>query len=190
MFWKHTAMTSKKMMTVFSTQIRVLSSRVKSPTPSAFFEGILPALDTYVWVTCLCFVLLLSSLQLTQPKMKRWIFRSHMFISWKLSETGGLGDRVCEPKQRRSPPGAQTKPQSAQHFRPYAAYELAPEFCLARFLWMLLKIKRAKKKAQPQRAKSYTQPSWTICWREIDASKKFLYMHSLSAVFSSSSSLK
>lgn len=28
-----------------------------------------------------------------------------------------------------------------QHFRPYTAYELTQVFCLARFLWMLLKIK-------------------------------------------------
>lgn len=132
------------MMTVFSTQIWVLSSQMKYPTP-AFFEGLLPVLDTYVWVTCLCFVLILSSLQLTQPKTKSWIFRSHMFISWKLSEMGGLGDPLCEPKQCCSPPCAQTKPQTAQHFRRHAAYELAPEPCLARFLWMLLKIKLEKK---------------------------------------------
>lgn len=121
--------------------------------------------------------------------MKSWIFRSRMFISWKLSEMGGLGDRVCEPKQRCSPPRAQTKLQTAQHFRPYAAYELAPESCLARFLWMLLIIK-LKKKAQPQQAKSYTQPGCTICRRGIYTLNKFLYMYSLSAFFSSSSSLK
>lgn len=50
MFWKH--MASKKMMTVFSTQIQVLSSPMKYPTPSAFFEGSLPVLDTYVWLAC------------------------------------------------------------------------------------------------------------------------------------------
>lgn len=57
---------------------------------------------------------------------------------------GGLREHVCEPKQRCSPPHVQTKLQTAQHFRPYAAYELAPEPHLATFLWMLLKIKLKK----------------------------------------------
>lgn len=81
---------------------------------------------------------------------------------------GGLGDRVCEPKQRSSPPRAQTKPQTAQHFRPYAAYELAPESYLARFLWMLLKIKLKKKEH------SLSRQSLTHSLAEQSAEKEYI----------------